>query len=81
MVQVPVGQTEGIGGLLAAVALQEPEQQGWQILLAPGAHRPAARGLERAQQVTQAATDLADRNGACGRGKRYAILISEMDIY
>lgn len=34
-VEVPVGQTVGIEGLLAAVALQEPEQQGRQILLAP----------------------------------------------
>ena len=81
LVEVPMGQTQGIGGLLAAVALQEPEQQGRQILLAPGARRPAAWGLERAQQVAQAATDPAVRNGTCGRGKRYAILTSEMDIY
>ena len=63
-----MGQAAGIGGLLAAVALQEPEQQGRQILLAPGARRPAARGLERAQQVAQAATDPAAGQAAAQGG-------------
>ena len=59
LVEVPAGEGEWIARLLAAIALQDPQQQGRQVPLAPGAVRRA--GLPRpqsAQQCPQAAPHL-----------------------
>ena len=58
LVEVPVGQSERIARLPAAIAFKNPQEQGHQILLAPGAARRAARRPHGAQQLPQAAAHL-----------------------
>ena len=58
LVEVPVGEGEWIARLLAAIALQDPQQQGRQVPLAPGAVRRAGLRPQSAQQCPQAAPHL-----------------------